>query len=56
MTPEELRAKVKARDRFVTRLLREPKIMLKGELRELGESRQDRALIRAPSPNYLLRT
>jgi len=43
MTPAELRAKVKARDRFVTRVLKERKIMLKGELRELGESRQDRA-------------
>jgi predicted nucleotidyltransferase len=43
MAPDEFRAKVKARDRFVTRVLREPKIMLKGELRELGESRQDRA-------------
>lgn len=43
MAPSDFRAKVRARDRFVTRLLNEPKIMLKGDLSELGESRQDRA-------------
>jgi predicted nucleotidyltransferase len=43
MAPAEFRAKLRARDRFLTRILSEPKIMLKGELRELGESRQDGA-------------
>lgn len=43
MALPEFRAKAKARDRFVSRILNEPKIMLKGDLRELGESRQDRA-------------
>lgn len=43
MEPEQFRAKLKARDRFVSRIMREPKIMLTGDLRELGQSRQDRA-------------
>ena len=43
MAPDEFRAKAKARDRFVTRILAEPKIMLKGEPGELGKPRQDRA-------------
>ena len=43
MAPEEFRAKLKARDRFVSRIMREPKIILTGDLRELGQSRQNRA-------------
>jgi len=43
MTPEEFRAKREARDRFVSRIVREPKIILIGDLRELGEPTQDRA-------------
>jgi predicted nucleotidyltransferase len=43
MPSEEFRAKLKARDRFVSRIMREPRIMLTGDLRELGQSRQDRA-------------
>lgn len=43
MTPAEFRAKLDAHDRFVSRTVREPKIMLTGDLRELGQPRQDRA-------------
>ncbi len=43
MESGEFRAKLRARDRFVSRIMREPKIMLTGDLRELGQSRQDRA-------------
>jgi predicted nucleotidyltransferase len=37
MTPQAYRTKLKARDRFVTRVAREPKIMIAGDMRELGE-------------------
>lgn len=43
MTPEEFREKWKARDRFVTRIMRESRIMLTGEIHEPGEPGQDRA-------------
>jgi predicted nucleotidyltransferase len=43
MAPDEFRAKLKARDRFVARIMREPKIVLTGDVRELGESAQDGA-------------
>jgi predicted nucleotidyltransferase len=43
MAPEEFRAKLKARDRFVSRLAREPKLFIKGDAGELGEPAQDRA-------------
>jgi len=43
MAPDEFRAKLKARDRFVARIMREPKIVLTGDVGELGESAQDRA-------------
>ena len=38
MTATAFRAKLKANDRFVGRVAREPKIMIMGGLRELGES------------------
>ena len=43
MAPEEFRAKLKARDRFVSRIMREPKIVLTGDVGELGQPAQDRA-------------
>lgn len=43
MSAKEFRAKLKARDRFVSRIAREPKLMLTGELHEFGEPAQDRA-------------
>ena len=43
MPLDEFRAKLEARDRFVSRIMREPKIMLTGDANELGESAQDRA-------------
>ncbi len=43
MAPEAFRAKLKARDRFVARVVREPKIFLIGDARELGELAEDRA-------------
>lgn len=43
MTQDEFRSKLRARDRFVSRLMREPKIILTGDIRELGEPAQDRA-------------
>ena len=43
MTPDEFRRKLNAGERFVSRIVREPKIMLRGELRESGQPRQDRA-------------
>lgn len=43
MAPEEYRAKLKARDRFVSRVAREPKLFIKGDAGELGEPAQDRA-------------
>jgi predicted nucleotidyltransferase len=43
MTREEFRAKLKARDRFVSRVVREPKLFIKGDASELGEPAEDRA-------------
>jgi predicted nucleotidyltransferase len=43
MTPDAFRTKLKARDRFVWRIAREPKIVLLGDDSELGQSAQDRA-------------
>ncbi len=43
MTPQAFRAKLKARDRFVSRIAREPKIFVVGEPGELGELTEDRA-------------
>ncbi|MBI3043493.1 MAG: nucleotidyltransferase domain-containing protein [Betaproteobacteria bacterium] len=43
MAPEEFRAKLKARDRFASRVAREAKIFIKGDAGELGEPAQDRA-------------
>jgi predicted nucleotidyltransferase len=43
MTPQAFRAKLKARDRFASRVAREPKLFLKGDAGVLGESAQDRA-------------
>lgn len=43
MTPQEYRVKLKARDRFVSRVAREPKLFIKGDAGELGEPAQDRA-------------
>ena len=43
MTPQEFRAQLKARDRFVSRVAREPKLFIKGDAGELGEPAQDRA-------------
>lgn len=43
MAPEAFRSKLKARERFVSRVVREPKIFLVGDSRELGELTEDRA-------------
>ena len=43
MKAEEFKAKLTARDRFVSRIMREPKILLTGDVRELGQPAQDRA-------------
>jgi hydroxyethylthiazole kinase-like sugar kinase family protein len=43
MTPGKFRAQLKARDRFVSRVAREPKLFIKGNAGELGEPAQDRA-------------
>jgi predicted nucleotidyltransferase len=43
MTTAEFKTKLKKRDRFVSRIAREPKLMLKGEMHEFGEPAQDRA-------------
>lgn len=43
MAPEEFRKKMKARDRFASRVAREPKLFLIGDAGELGELAQDRA-------------
>jgi predicted nucleotidyltransferase len=43
MTGEKFRSKFKGRDRFVSRLVREPKIFLVGDAGELAELAQDRA-------------
>lgn len=43
MSPGEFRSQLKARDRFVSRVAREPKLFIKGDAGELGEPAQDRA-------------
>jgi predicted nucleotidyltransferase len=43
VAPDAFRAKLKARDRFMSRIVREPKIFLIGDARELGELAEDRA-------------
>ncbi|HKU86033.1 MAG TPA: nucleotidyltransferase domain-containing protein [Casimicrobiaceae bacterium] len=43
MTPKDFKAKIAVRDRFVARIVREPKIFVIGDARELGELTQDRA-------------
>jgi predicted nucleotidyltransferase len=43
MTQEEFRAKLKAHDRFATRVAREPKLFIKGDVGELGKPAQDQA-------------
>ena len=43
MTPQEFRTQLKARDRFVSRVAREPKLFIQGDAGELGEPAQDRA-------------
>jgi predicted nucleotidyltransferase/DNA-binding HxlR family transcriptional regulator len=43
MTPQEFRAQLEVRDRFVSRVAREPKLFIKGDAGELGEPDADRA-------------
>jgi predicted nucleotidyltransferase len=43
MGSEVFRSKLKARDRFVSRFVREPKIFLVGDARELAELAENRA-------------
>jgi predicted nucleotidyltransferase len=43
MTPQEFRTQLKARDRFVSRVAREPKLFIQGDAGELGEPAPDRA-------------
>jgi predicted nucleotidyltransferase len=43
MAPNVFRAKLKARDRFVSRIVREPKIFLIGDAGDLGQLAEDRA-------------
>ena len=43
MSKAEFRAKRRARDRFISRVLNEPKLFVMGDADELGESAQDRA-------------
>lgn len=43
MTPEAFLAKLKARDRFASRVACEPKLFITGDAGELGEPAQDRA-------------
>jgi len=43
MTPGKFRAQLKTRDRFVSRVAREPKLFIMGDAGELGEPAQDRA-------------
>jgi predicted nucleotidyltransferase len=43
MTAKELRSKHRSADRFVTRMMREPKLYLLGGARELGELVEDRS-------------
>jgi predicted nucleotidyltransferase len=43
MAPATFRTKLKARDRFVSRIAREPRIVLLGDDSELGQPAQDRA-------------
>lgn len=42
MAPEQFQSKLKARDRFASRVAREPKLFIKGDAGELGEPAQDR--------------
>lgn len=41
MTRSVFRAKLEARDRFISRIVREPKVMLMGDASDFGESAQD---------------
>ena len=43
MSPDAFRTKLKARDRFVSRIAREPRIVFLGDDSELGQPAQDRA-------------
>lgn len=43
MSKAEFRAKRRAHDRFISRVLKEPKLFVMGDADELGESAQDRA-------------
>jgi predicted nucleotidyltransferase len=43
MTAGEFRTKLRKGDRFVSRIMQEPKLMLTGDMREFGQSAQDRA-------------
>jgi predicted nucleotidyltransferase len=43
MTPQEFRTQLKARDRFVSRVAREPKLFIQGDAGEFGEPAPDRA-------------
>ena len=43
MKPDAFRSKARARDRFVSRVMREPKIFVIGDAAELGELAEDRA-------------
>jgi predicted nucleotidyltransferase len=47
MTPDAFRSKLRRGDRFAARVMREPKIFLAGDARELGELAQDRAACEA---------
>jgi predicted nucleotidyltransferase len=42
MTRAALRAKLEASDRFISRIVREPKVMLMGDASDFGESAEDR--------------
>ena len=43
MTPQEFRDQLRVRDRFVSRVAREPKLFIKGDAGEFDEPAQDRA-------------
>jgi len=43
MTENAFRAKLRIRDRFVSRIMREPRILIVGEGDELGKPAEDRA-------------
>jgi hypothetical protein len=43
MTMPAFRAKLKAHDRFISRIVREPKVLLMGDANDFGELAQDRA-------------